>query len=200
MSERSYLLKISLLYIEPEIWRCFVVPAAITLEELHEVIQIVMGWHNSHLHEFIIARKLYSASLDLLDEDGVEDGADHRLGDVVKRKGATMRYVYDFGDNWEHKLVVEDGRHVPKTGVKLSCLDGEGVCPPEDIGGPPGYYRFREVMQDPDHAEHEQYKEWYGEYDMERVDIEAINRRLKSYRLWSLEDRGGAEQSNGPAG
>ena len=81
MNERNYLLKISLLEIEPEIWRRFVVPADITLDRLHDVIQIVMGWTDSHLHEFRIGKNRYTEYPESK-EEGLECGR-YRLGEAI---------------------------------------------------------------------------------------------------------------------
>ncbi len=101
MSERFYLLKIQLLDIEPAIWRRFVVHASITLNRLHDVIQIVMGWTDSCLHEFTIGNKRYTEYPESK-EDGLVCGR-YRLGDLITQKGRTLHYLYDFGDGWEHE-------------------------------------------------------------------------------------------------
>ena len=96
MNERFYMIKIQLLDIEPAIWRRFVVPASITLDRLHDVIQIVMGWTDSHLHEFTIGKKRYTEYPESK-EDGLICGK-YRLGDLIKQKGRAFTYLYDFGD------------------------------------------------------------------------------------------------------
>jgi hypothetical protein len=141
MNERFYLLKIQLLDIEPSIWRRFVVPASITLDRLHDAIQIVMGWTDSHLHEFTIGNKQYTEYPESK-EDGLACGR-YRLGDLIKQKGRTFRYLYDFGDVWEHELVLDESRYFnPELNSELACLDGRRGCPPEDAGGVPGYIEF----------------------------------------------------------
>jgi hypothetical protein len=107
MNERLYLLKIQLLDIEPSIWRRFVVPASITLDRLHDVIQIVMVWTDSHLHEFTIGNKRYT-EYPQSKEDGLVCGR-YRLGDLIKQKGRTFSYLYDFGDGWEHGSLIGGG-------------------------------------------------------------------------------------------
>ena len=126
MNERFYLLKIQLLDIEPAIWRRFAVPASITLDRLHDVIQIIMGWTDSHLHEFTIGKKRYTEYPESK-EDGLVCGK-YRLGDLIKQKGRTFSYIYDFGDGWEHKLVLEESRYFnPELRTELACLEGERV-------------------------------------------------------------------------
>ena len=139
MSERFYLLNIQLVDIEPPVWRRFVVPASITLDRLHDVIQIVMGWTDSHLHEFTIGNKRYTEYPESK-EDGLPCGR-YRLGDLIKQKGRTFQYLYDFGDGWEHELVLEESRYFnPELRTELACLDGLRDCPLEDVGGVPGYF------------------------------------------------------------
>ncbi len=141
MSKRYYLLKIRLLGIEPEIWRRFVVPASITLDRLHDVIQIVMGWSDSHLHAFTIGKKRYTEYPESR-EDGLPCG-EYRLGDLIKQQGRKFGYLYDFGDYWEHEVVLEDSRYFePESRRELVCLEGGRACPPEDVGGVPGYFEF----------------------------------------------------------
>jgi len=185
MNERFYLLKIQLLDIEPAIRRRFVVPASITLDRLHDVIQIVMGWTDSHLHEFTIGKKRYTEYPESK-EDGLVCGR-YRLGDLIKQKGRTFRYLYDFGDSWEHELVLEESRYFnPELRTKLTCLDGERACPPEDVGGVPGYFEFCTALKDPTHEEHESYMEWSGgDFDSERFDSDSVNRELMKYLRWS---------------
>ena len=184
MYDRAYLLKIRLLEINPEIWRRFVVPASITLDRLHDVIQIVIGWTDSHLHEFTIGTKTYSEYLEDLDrERGILEDNRYRLYDLIKRKGRTFSYLYDFGDYWQHELVLEDS-HYPK--MCLSCFEGERACPPEDVGGIGGYYEFCDVLLDPTHEEHERYKIWSGgDYRIEAFDVSAVNWELGKYIRWS---------------
>ncbi|MFH0959121.1 MAG: plasmid pRiA4b ORF-3 family protein [Pseudomonadota bacterium] len=187
MTGRFYLLKIQLLDIEPKIWRRFLVPANITLDRLHDVIQIVMGWTNSHLHEFTIGKKRYTEFRESK-EDGLECGR-YRLVDLIKQKNRTFRYLYDFGDGWEHELTIEENNYFnPERGIELTCLEGERACPPEDVGGVPGYVEFCKILKDPHNEEYETYMEWSGgDYDSERFDVDPINLELMKYRCWSRD-------------
>lgn len=151
------------------------VPASIMLDRLHDVIQIVMGWTDGHLHEFTIGNKRYT-ECSQSKEDGLVAGG-YRLGDLIKQKGRTFRYLYDFGDSWEHELVIEESHFLnPELRTELACLDGERACPPENVGGVPGYYEFCKALTDPEHEEHESFKEWSGgDYDCEWFDSETVN-------------------------
>jgi len=187
MDKKHYLLRIRLLGIEPEIWRRFVVPLDITLDRLHDVIQIVMGWTDSHLHEFTIGKKRYTEYPEST-EDGLECGK-YCLGDLIKQKGRNFRYLYDFGDSWEHELILEDNRYVyPELQSAVECLDGARACPPEDVGSISGYYEFCEAVKDPKHEEHESYLVWCGgEYDREKFSAGEVNWELLKYLRWSRE-------------
>jgi hypothetical protein len=179
---RIYQAKITLKGIRPPIWRRVLVPGAMRLSDLHQVIQAVYGWTDSHLHQFVIDRASYGQPDDfdqaVLDETGVTLAA--AVGNRIKR----FAYVYDFGDNWEHEVVVEkiiggdSGRERPL------CLGGRRHRPPEDCGGPPGYTEFLRAIRDPRHAEHEAMLERVGgAFDAEAFDIAAVNRALVGLRL-----------------
>lgn len=192
MNERLYLLKIALKDIEPEIWRSFVVPADITLDRLHDVIQIVMGWEDYHLHEFIINKKRYTEGPETK-EEGFEEGQ-FRLGDLIKENGSVFSYQYDFGDSWQHDLIVEDNSYEhPGLDSPVECMDGERACPPEDIGGVPGYLELCSELNDSeedevDDAEGEEEEEWFDdEYDSEDFDIEIVNHELMIFQRWSRD-------------
>ncbi len=187
MNERFFLLKIQLLDIEPAIWRRFVVPDSITLDRLHDVIQIVMGWTDSHLHEFTIGNKRYTEYPESR-EDGLICGK-YRLGDQIKQKGRSFSYLYDFGDSWEHELVLEESRYFnPDMRTEVACLEGERACPPEDVGGVSGYFEFCNALKDQNHEEHESYMEWSGgDYDSERFDSGSVNWELMKYLRWSRD-------------
>ena len=193
MNDRLYLLKIRLLGIEPEIWRRFVVPGLITLDRLHDVIQIVMGWEDYHLHAFTIGKKRYTEFPESEKLDGAQDGR-FRLVDLIKQKGRTFGYEYDFGDCWEHEITIEDNRYFnPELETTVACIEGERACPPEDVGGVSGYYEYYRGLIDPDHEEHNSYKTWYGGsawdgvFEGETYDIGKVNNELLSYLRWSRE-------------
>jgi len=187
MNERMYLLKIRLLDIEPEIWRRFVVPASITLDRLHDVIQIVMGWTDSHLHEFTIGKKRYT-EYPQEREDGLECGK-YRFGNLVKQTNRKISYLYDFGDYWTHELILEESHYFnPEMHYKITCLDGARACPPEDVGGIPGYFEFCSALADLGHEDHERLKVWSGgHYNSETFDADKVNWELVNYLRWSRD-------------
>ncbi len=195
MNDRFYRLKIRLLGIEPDIWRRFVVPAGITLDRLHDVVQIVMGWQDCHLHQFTIGKKRYTEFPESR-EDGLEGGR-YRLEKLIRRKGRTIDYVYDFGDDWRHEITLEESRWFPPaSGIELECTEGARACPPEDVGGVDGFFEFCAALKNRRHPEHRNWKEWYagfpwyeGVFDPGRFDPERVNLSLLCFRRWSRDRR-----------
>ncbi len=164
---------------EPAVWRRLLIPATMPLSRLHDVIQTAMGWQDHHLHSFTDGERNYGhpdPELGFTDERSV------RFGDLDVDRGAIL-YTYDFGDDWEHEIAVEavgvaePGERYPR------CIGGEGACPPEDCGGPPGYEHLRKILANPDDEEHDDMVTWLGlehaaEFDPAAFDIELVNRRL----------------------
>lgn len=177
-SSEWYQLKISLNNIKPLIWRRFVVNSDIKLPDLHKVIQTVMGWTNSHLHQFIVDGKFYSEP----DNDSLLEYTDYKkiiLNQVLSEEKKSITYEYDFGDGWEHEILLEKilPNHIKKYPY---CTEGERSCPPEDCGGPPGYEELLKILSDPGDDEYDEIIEWLGDdFDPEYFDIDEINDMLK---------------------
>jgi hypothetical protein len=180
-SSLIYQLKISLRNFRPPIWRRVLTPGNFTLHQLHEVIQAAMGWTDTHLHHFIIGDIYYSCpypdddwnSLDYKDSNRV------KLSKIATYEKQKFMYEYDFGDSWEHEILVEKiGQAEP--GVKYPiCIKGMRACPPEDIGGVWGYAEFLKVINDPQHPEYENYLEWIDdEFDPNAFDLAHVNEAL----------------------
>jgi hypothetical protein len=172
-------LKVTLLGLAPPIWRRIAVPSDCTLGDLHHVIQFAMGWEHSHLHDFRIGRVTYGDP-DMLVEEDDKDEWQAPLAQVVPRARRKFRYVYDFGDSWEHEIQVESvGPPDPETRYPV-VLAGERACPPEDCGGVWGYADLLEVLDDPNHPDYEERIEWMaGPIDPEAFDLKKVNRRLQ---------------------
>ena len=218
-------LRIEVEGINPEIWRQFLVKDNITIEDLHEIIQIVMGWDNYHMYEFCVGKEiitsdeeglnpaegvfkqLYNSSefRKMLEKQDLKKGSANmdvnklnkilekerakkskpiftmktKLNELIKSKGQKFSYLYDFGDNWEHLLTIEnifeEAKDVP------ICLTGERACPPEDCGSVPGYYELQKIKKNKKHKYYkERIVEWLGEeFDFELFDIDQINKELK---------------------
>lgn len=171
---------------DPVVWRRLLVPATIRLDRLHEVLQAVMGWDNSHLHAFSVgpARSRRAVVYGTPDPDlGHRDESTASLADLVGKDGDRLEYTYDFGDSWDHEIVVEASVVATASQTYPACIAGEGACPPEDCGGVGGYLALRAVLADPDNDEHEDMLEWMGldkaaDFDPAQLDLDEINRRL----------------------
>jgi len=174
----TYTLRIELLEIAPPIFRRVSVPASITLAQLHKVIQIAMGWENSHIYLFEIGRDRYGEGLSEWNAFGqrVLNAKRTTLQDVASRRGPRFLYTYDTGDGWDHEIKVEAIAAAPSG--KIRCLEGKRNCPPEDCGGPYGYQELLEKLFDPTHSEHQEIKEWAGDFFPGTFSLEAVNRRL----------------------
>lgn len=170
-------IKVTLRETKPPVWRRLLLPSNLNLEHLHQILQLAMGWMDCHLHEFEIGGRRYGA------KDPDFDGVDERkvkLRDVLGVKGAKGKYTYDFGDGWEHSLLVEKVLPPEPGKAYPMCVAGKRACPPEDCGGPWGYEEFLEAMADPEHEQHEELSEWIGgEFDPEAFDVDEVNRMLK---------------------
>jgi Plasmid pRiA4b ORF-3-like protein len=175
-----YQIKVTLENSKPPIWRRLLVPANLTLGDLHYIIQIAMGWTDSHLHQFIIGEKYYGVphvemdmGLEMIDEEKV------KLAKVITGEKFKFRYEYDFGDSWTHLILVEKVLDAEPGKPYPICVTGKRHCPPEDCGGVWGYADFVEAMANPKHPEHKNMKEWYGEdFDAEAFDLDEVNQML----------------------
>ena len=157
---------------DPPVWRRVIVPAAYSLDRLHAVIQAAMGWQDYHMHAFRVGDVSYAPpSPD--DELGYLDERKFRLGDLAADR---ISYEYDFGDSWEHELVIEE-RTTAADGVLYPvCVAGEGACPPEDCGGSYGFAELKALLAGPPGTEREEMLEWAGgEYDPSRFDLAAAS-------------------------
>lgn len=164
---------------KPPVWRRVVVPADTTFAMFHIVIQAAMGWFDMHLYSF---SPTGYGSIPWIEEEPEEDGSfdfgtrnkkttqasDIKLFDIFKKKGQTFTYIYDFGDDWKHKITLEE---IDKKNISTlpKLIAGKGTCPPEDCGGPMGYERLKEVLADKSHPEYEDLKEWL--YDIDEEDL-----------------------------
>jgi hypothetical protein len=175
MDSRMYRLKVTLRGSRPPIWRRVQVDAAVTLLELHQILQVVMGWTDSHLHQFRRGSRYYGQT-DL--EFGMERENERRvrLSEVLRKVKDRMVYEYDFGDGWEHDVVLEASATAAPGTPLVRVLAGRGACPPEDVGGIGGYYRFLEAIRNPKHPEHHEMLEWGGRFDPDDFEIDEINK------------------------
>ena len=177
--------KITLKGIPPPVWRCFLVPAGLSLSDLHDVIQEVMGWWSSHLHQFLCKRNWYGVPDPDWDPGKIIDDGTNAIKDLGLSVKDKILYEYDFGDGWEHELLLEKILSTEDI-IVLVCLKGARACPPEDCGGPWGYENLLEVLKNPENEEYVSWKEWLPEdFAPEHFDLDGVNSRLFS-KKWSF--------------
>jgi len=181
-ARKVYQLKVTLKGSKPPIWRRLLIASSVTLPELHSVLQVVMGWSDYHLHQFTAAGREYGVADPNFGMDDVTDEKGVRLDRLLVREKDSIRYEYDFGDGWEHVILLEKVLP-PEPGKALpACIKAKGACPPEDVGGLWGYYNFLDAIKDPTHSEHEELKEWIGgEFDPDAYDMGWVNQQLRGF-------------------
>ncbi|MDA0781071.1 MAG: plasmid pRiA4b ORF-3 family protein [Rickettsiales bacterium] len=202
MGKKAYQLKILLDQSKPPIWRRVLVEPEIKLSKLHDVIQTVFGWEGHHLHQFwresgdiFDWREVYalpnfgmSEPSPFSDEnDKIIDEREVQLDTLLKNEKDKIYYWYDFGDDWEHKIILEKILDDVKEGLELPlCIKGRQACPPDDCGGLWGYYDLLDILEDKKHPEYKHVKAWLkdiGKKDFEPnfFDVDKTNLKLKSY-------------------
>jgi hypothetical protein len=164
--------------VRPRVWRQLRVPGTYTLANLHDVLQMAMGWENAHLHQFTIDGVSY-AELTGEDPEDLRDERGVRLEDIARARKKFI-YEYDFGDGWKHEIVV---KRVNRDAIDTAatCVDGSRACPLEDSGGPIAYTRLQRILANPRHREHDDMKDWAGDFDPSAFDLAEINGRLLRY-------------------
>ena len=204
---KAYQIKIELIDSEPLIWRRVIVPAEIPFKRLHDTIQFAMGWWDSHLYEFEFPEeklritcddesfdewKYYSAKYKTVKPTKKEDplGIIGRMLETKLKKSqstkidkylakyATFEYVYDFGDHWQHQIQIERVIDDYLFGYP-QVLEGEGACPPEDVGGIGGYEEFLKAWNEPKHPEHDSVREWGEGMNYQPFDIVNTNELMQ---------------------
>ena len=172
-----YQLKITLKGIRPPIWRRVQLDSKTTLQGLHMIIQEAMGWGNYHLHSFTIHGNEYGQAGD---DFGVYSENNVKLSDVVAGEKFKFFYTYDFGDDWEHEIIVEKELSAAPNAKYPLCVKGKRACPPEDCGGSWGYTELLEILADPEHPEYEEKMEWFdSDFDPEFFDVDEVNECLE---------------------
>ena len=175
-------LKITLKGSKPPIWRRVLVKKDVAFDVLHHVIQICMGWQNYHLYEFETEKYLISEHDEedyaYKDRKKLLESMTTKLVYVLTDK--KFIYIYDFGDGWQHEILIEKFLPVDKKIKYPVCIAGKMHCPPEDCGGIGGYGNMLEALKDKNHPEYKEYKNWIGGYnfDTKYFDIEEVNNQL----------------------
>jgi hypothetical protein len=184
----SYQLHVLLNGCQPPIWRRLQVPGDANLGWLHAVLQVAMGWTNSHLHQFLCAGHTYAdpdAELDQYEGDPpVRDENRFTVNRLLARISEGFVYEYDFGDSWEHIVTLE--KILPadaSTSSAAVCLAGSRACPPEDCGGIGGYDQLLKTLNNKKHPEHKRMKAWLGRpFDPESFDLATTNQWLQKLK------------------
>ena len=184
-SNALYQLKISLVGAEPAIWRRVNVQSKLTLAQVHEVLQVVMGWEDCHLHVFIAQGQMFSDPDLCEDPEEFQDESKVTLAEALPRAKSQMFYEYnfdlDFGGGWEHLIVLEKILPATLSQPLAEVLVGEGACPLEDIGGLDGWYYFLDVIAHPESEEyqddeHQEMREWVeADFNPNFYDVKAVN-------------------------
>lgn len=182
-----YQLKVVLLGGEPPVWRRLQVPGDAKLDWLHAVLQVAIGWTNSHLHQFKVGEACYSDTrhyaAEFEDDPEIFEESTFALWQIAPHEGDVFRYEYDFGDSWEHEITVEKILPNPAAASFALCLEGARACPPEDCGGIPGYEELCEILKNRKHPEHKRMKEWLGRpFDAAAFDREKANLWLRKLK------------------
>jgi len=182
MKNQIYQIQIALKDFKPKIWRRLLIPADTLLSDLHKIIQTSMGWTNSHLHQFIKDRTYYTVKVKddyTWDEMDNVDYKRMKISDLLKTEKQKIKYEYDFGDGWEHDVILEKIL-VRDEKIKYPiCIAGKMSCPPEDCGGSWGYADMLEILKNPAHPEYKEFVDWLDEdFDPEYFDKEEVNESL----------------------
>lgn len=180
---QNYQIKITLQGSKPPIWRRALVPAKMNLQEFHAVLQIVMGWENYHLHQFVCNGKSYGViDDDPLFADQTVDESNYQLRDLLTNEKDELIYEYDFGDGWQHLVLLEKISTVD-IGLQVPiCQKGKGACPPEDCGGIWGYQELLQVLKDPQNPDYQNMITWLGgSFDPTRFDVKEVNSNIEEH-------------------
>ncbi len=184
--EKVYQFHISMKYLEPKIWRRFLVTEETSLEKLHKIIQEVMGWDDFHMHEFTIERRRFGTANSEWDFDEVLNEKKFKISDLKLTEKSKFSYLYDFGDGWEHEIKVEKILPFENTAKYPKCIAGKMACPPEDCGSYSGYDELRDLSKlSKDELDEYQLErlEWLDEYN-EDYDFEFYNVDDVNAVLW----------------
>ncbi len=191
-----YQIKVTLVGSKPPIWRRILIAGTTTLSQLHNILQITMGWSNSHLHLFKVGEQIYSDQE--YDEDieyGTKSEKRYRLEQIAPEGGFRFRYEYDFGDSWEHALLVEKILPAEKGKRYPVCLAGKRACPPEDVGGIWGYEELLGAIADPGNKENRELLDWIGgKFNPEAFDMNKVNESLSHLKRARLREAGEATE------
>jgi Plasmid pRiA4b ORF-3-like protein len=177
-----YQIKVTLLGTSPPVWRRLLVPAAVTLAHLHDVLQAAMGWEDCHMHEFRMGRRYFGRPNPedrLMGMPPVENERTVQLSNLLGKVGPKAIYTYDLGDTWEHGVVLEKRLSADPNTAYPVCTGGQLACPPEDCGGVGGFYDLLDATSNPNHDQHEALRNWVDDdFDPKAFSVDDVNRML----------------------
>jgi len=204
MNDNYYLLQITLLDTQPLIWRSLAVPDCISLDRLHDVIQIALGWEDKHQHQFVLGDRYLCEAPDS-PKQGEDEGL-VQLNELLQQQGQYLHYYYDLEANWQHLITLQDADYSPENLPNpLYCLEGQYACPPEDIGGQEGYQNLLamlqnplEIMKDPQYKDYSDALMWFADADADsKIDMLdhllnafdpcEVNSQLELYCRWARD-------------
>ena len=179
MTETIARLRISLSDTDPEIWRVVDVPVEANLKMIHDVIQAAMGWQDYHLWEFEAGERRYGLPDPEWPNDTLSAARNIKLKTLIDRGVSQLDYTYDMGDTWHHAITIQDVKPGQADTKYPRYIDGARRCPPEDIGGTPGFENFLEAIANPKHEDHAELTDWYdGNFDPKTIDEPLAKRRV----------------------
>jgi len=165
-------IKVKLLGVsKPPVWRRLQLGADTRLDHLHEMIIAAFGWQDYHMHVFASGPDEFGVrdpELGFIDERNVS------IGELIGDVGGRLRYTYDFGDDWEHEIVVEELLDADPEIHYPILLAAKGACPPEDCGGPWGYAELKEILANPGHEQHQEMRDWLGLHNSSAFDPNTV--------------------------
>jgi hypothetical protein len=165
-------IKVKLLGVsKPPVWRRLQLGADTRLDHLHEMIIAAFGWQDYHMHVFASGPDEFGVpdpELGFIDERNVS------IGELIGDVGGRLRYTYDFGDDWEHQIVVEELLDADPEIHYPILLAAKGACPPEDCGGPWGYAELKEILANPGHEQHQEMRDWLGLHNSSAFDPNTV--------------------------
>lgn len=189
MSAAIFHLTITLDDVEPKVLRRIEVPADIKLDRLHLTLQAALGWSNCHLYEIRVGDRGWGP-VDPDWPDGALDARKAKLDEACgDAENKTLRYLYDFGDGWEHTIEVERVTAAEPDVAYPRLIEASGRCPPEDVGGPFGYAEMLKALKNPGHARHAEFKERLGrKFDPLAFDPEPLKSRVAALaKRWAAK-------------
>jgi hypothetical protein len=183
--KKIYQLKIQLQGVKnPPVWRKVLMPATDMLLDLHNVIQGAMGWYDAHLHQFIHGNTYYCLPMPGYDDFGrIKDERNFKISQLLTVEKQAIQYEYDFGDGWLHKITLEAILTAKPEETYPRLIRGKGACPFEDCGGVWGYEELKDILNNPEHPEYEERREWLGfeeddVFDPNEFDLAAHHRNM----------------------